>query len=97
MANEQILVDENEDYIDKVEFDDESFCLQNPVDGVTSKGYLIATKNGKTVWQKLLRTDDYATVDKIVIKGAKIRAEKRQNASMKTHDDTICQVEKTKF
>ena len=96
-ANEQVLVDEKGDYADKVEFDDESFCLQNPVDGVTSKGYLVATKNGKTVWQKLLRTDNYATVDKIVIKGAKNRFEDLQKSSMKTHDDTICQAEKTKF
>ena len=72
-AKEQIVADEKGEYQDKVLFEDESFCLQNPVDGVKSKGYLVATKNGKIVWKKLIRTDNYATVDKIVVKGVKKR------------------------
>ena len=68
-ANEQIVTDENGEYGDKVFFEDESFCLQNGVDGIVSKGYLVAKKDGKIVWKKLLRKDNYATVDKIVVKG----------------------------
>ena len=70
---------------------DESFCLQNGSDGVESRSYLVATKNGKVVWQKLLRKDKYAKVDKIVVFGSRQRDEVEQKTEIKSQTDTICQ------
>ena len=70
---------------------DESFCLQNGSDGVESRSYLVAAKNGKVVWQKFLRKDKYAKADKIVVVGSKQRDEDEQKADIKSQTDTICQ------
>ena len=90
-AQEVVFVDRNGDYADKVTFEEDSFCLQNPVDGVESKGYLVATKHGRTLHTKLLRTDNYAKVDKIVVKGAKKREQKPDGFLPQAQTYTICQ------
>ena len=90
-AEQKTLVDENGEYSDKVFYIDESFCLQNGSDGVESVSYIIATKNGKTVWQKLLRKDVYAKTDKIVVVGARQRGEIKTKTDIKAQTDTICQ------
>lgn len=90
-AQEHVFVDHNGDYADRVVFEEDSFCLQNPVDGVESKGYLVATKNGQTLHTKLLRSDNYAKVDKIVVKGAKKREQKTDGFLPQAQTYTICQ------
>lgn len=90
-AQPKIIVDEKGEYTDKVLYADESFCLQNGSDGVESHAYLVATKNGKVVWQKFLRKDKYAKADKIVVVGAKQRDEDEQKTEIKSQSDALCQ------
>ncbi len=90
-AQQKIIVDDKGEYADKVLYADESFCLQNGSDGVESYSCLVATKNGKVVWQKLLRKDKYAKVDKIVVFGSRQRDEVEQKTEIKSQTDTICQ------
>jgi len=90
-AQQQTVVDQNGEHADKVLYSDESFCLQKGSDGVESISYLVASKHGKIVWQKLLRKDKYAKVDKIVVVGSKQRANDEQKTQMKSQVDAICQ------
>ena len=90
-ADKKTLIDEFGEYADKVLYCDESFCLQNGSDGIESVSYLVALKQGKVVWQKLLRKDWYAKTDKIVVVGAKHRDCNEQKSKIKSQTDTICQ------
>ncbi len=67
------IVDTDGKYADKVTYDDERVYLQNPIDGLTTEGYLIFKKNGKVIEEKLIRRDTYQSVEGILVQGSQPR------------------------
>ena len=72
-AKIKTIVDVDGKYADKVQYDDEQVFLQNPVDGLTTEGYLVFKKNGKVVQEKFIRRDTYKSIDGLAVKGGKPR------------------------
>ena len=69
------LVDEKQEYSDKVTYRDESFVLKAGVEGVESQGWVDYKKDGKIVFSKRIRTNYYKPIDMVVVRGAKERSE----------------------
>ena len=69
------LVDEKQEYSDKVTYMDESFVLKAGVEGVESQGWVDYKKDGKIVFSKRIRTNYYKPIDMVVVRGAKGRSE----------------------
>ena len=72
-AKTNTIVDTDGKYADKVTYDDERVYLQNPIDGLTTEGYLIFKKNGKVIEEKLIRRDTYQSVEGILVQGSQPR------------------------
>ncbi len=70
---EEIVVDEKEEYKDKVQYEDESFYLKKPVKGMEIKSYREHYKNGELVKKELLRFDKFKVQNAIKVVGAKRR------------------------
>lgn len=67
--------DANQEYLDKVTFEDEYFFLKTPQAGMEIKSYLETYTNGVLQQKKLIRHDKFAVQDGIKIYGIKKRAE----------------------
>jgi len=67
--------DHNQEYLDKVTYDDESFILKTPSNGMEVKSYLEIYNHGVLQQIKLLRFDKFNVQDGIRIHGIKKRAE----------------------
>lgn len=72
---QNILIDTNEEYIDKVKYTDEYFYLKQPAKGMTIKSYREKFVNNNLVLKELIRTDKYSVQDATIVYGAKIRDE----------------------
>ena len=57
--DEEVIVDYDGKYSEKVFYEDESFYLHRAKDGIVANSYLVKRKNGNLVWKKLLRTEKY--------------------------------------
>lgn len=56
---EEVIVDNEGKYVDKVYYEDESFYLHYAKEGVIAKSYLVKTLNGKPLSKTLIRTEQY--------------------------------------
>lgn len=56
---EELIVDYEGKYKNKVYYEDESFYLHRAKDGIVANSYLVKRVNGNLVWKKLLRTEKY--------------------------------------
>lgn len=72
---EEIKVDNKGEYVDKVEFEDESFCLQSGSRGMTIETYRECYQKGRLINSLKLRKDVFKAKNKIVVVGAKKRTE----------------------
>ena len=72
---EEILVDNDGEYVDKVQFEDESFCLKNGSKGITIESFVECYNGDNLISTKKLRKDIYKPQNKITIFGSKKRTE----------------------
>lgn len=70
---EEILIDSDLKYADKVMYDDEFFYLKTATTGKTIKSYREKYINGNLCKKELLRTDKYKTQNAIKVYGSKPR------------------------
>lgn len=68
---DEIKIDENQTYKDKVLYDDEYFYLKKPAKGMEVKSYRLKFVNGTQVSKDLLRFDKFKVQNGIKIYGAK--------------------------
>ena len=71
--SEEVLVDTNGEYLDKVEYSDEYFYLKKACSGCTVKSYREVYNNGNLLKTELLRSDKYSPQHAVKIIGAKQR------------------------
>ena len=71
--NDQIVVDDAGEYVDKVEFKDEWFYKKQPKDGYKVRAYLEFYANEKLVKRKCIRSVSYSSQQGIKVYGAKNR------------------------
>ncbi len=72
---EEILVDNDNKYVDKVLYEDESFCYKAGSNGMTIESFVEFYKNGQLISTKKLRKDVFKPQNKITIFGSKKRTE----------------------
>ncbi len=72
---EEIRYDEAHEYLDKVEYTDESFYLKRGSRGMNIRSYREKIVNGELKERKLLRTDKYQVQNAVKIYGTKNRTE----------------------
>lgn len=77
-AKVTVITDTEGKYADKVLYDDESFYLKTPVDGIGTEGYLVYKKDGKTIRRELIRKDNYKSVDGVKVVGGQKRPDEAQ-------------------
>lgn len=70
---EEIVVDSEEKYTDKVLYEDESFYLQRAYKGMEIKSYREIYQNNKKIGEEFLRHDKYKVQNAIKVVGAKKR------------------------
>ncbi|MBE7076581.1 MAG: hypothetical protein E7374_01670 [Clostridiales bacterium] len=70
---EQVCVDTNGEYLDKVVYDDESFYLKTGSKGMHIKSYREKYVNGQFVSKELLREDKFPVQNAVKVVGAKKR------------------------
>ncbi len=72
---EEILVDNDNKYVDKVVYEDESFCHKTGSRGMTIESFVEFYNNGELISTKKLRKDIFKPQNKIIIFGSKKRTE----------------------
>ncbi len=73
--NEQILIDEKGEYLDKVQYEDEFFYLKKGTRGMEVKSYRETYRNGELIKRELLRLDKFKPTDAVKVYGTKKRKE----------------------
>ncbi len=71
----EVKYDEANEYLDKVEYEDESFILKNSTRGMDIRSYREKYVDGKLVDRELLRTDKYKAQNAVKIYGVKKRTD----------------------
>lgn len=71
----EIIYDTKQEYLDKVQFDDESFQLKKGNRGMDIKSYRETYVNNELVKKELLRTDKYKVQNSVIVYGTKKRTE----------------------
>lgn len=69
-GGDNVIVDTNKEYTDKVLFKGEYYRLTYPKDGYEVKAYLDYYKNGELIEEKLIRHETYQPQNGIVIEGS---------------------------
>lgn len=69
-GEEEVIIDHEKKYIDKVQFTDESFYLKKARNGYTVKSFRETYLNGKLQKRELLRTDKYKPQNAVKIVGS---------------------------
>lgn len=80
-AKVTVITDTDGKYADRVVYDDESFWLKAPTDGVSTEGYLVYKKDGRTVARKKIRKDTYQPVCGVKVVGAEKRPAENPDAA----------------
>ncbi len=76
---EEILVDENEKYLDKVKFEDEFFYLQKASTGMEIKTYRSKYENNMLVSTELIRHDKFRVQNALKVYGNKKREDNKSS------------------
>lgn len=88
---EEVIVDKNGEYLDKVVYSDEYYYLKKASSGCTVKSYREVYNNGNLIKTELLRSDKYLPQHAIKVIGAKQRPSERyiggKNMFYQTYSD----------
>lgn len=79
---DEIIIDNEQKYLDKVEFMDESFYLKKARNGCTIKSFREVYSYGNLVKIEELRTDKYLPQHAIIVYGSKFRPIELENMAM---------------
>lgn len=71
----EVKYDESGEYLDRVEYEDESFILKNSTRGMDIKSYREKYVNGERTTRELLRTDRYKAQNAVRVYGTKKRTD----------------------
>lgn len=86
---EEIIFDYSQEYSDKVQYEDESFCLKKASRGMEIKSYREKYVNGQLNSKTLLRTDKFKVQNAVIVYGTKKREKNEAENLITSHSFSL--------